>query len=41
MASIDRHEKALAQMRDLLVRGEKAELTALIERASAWRKLVT
>lgn len=41
LSSIDRYEAALAQMRILLESGDKAGLTALIERASAWRKLVT
>jgi prephenate dehydrogenase len=40
-ASLDRFEEALAQMRTLLESGDKARLTALIERASTWRKLVT
>jgi prephenate dehydrogenase len=40
-ASLDRFDQALKEMRALLESGDKAQLSALIERASAWRKLVT
>ncbi len=41
IASLDRFDQALIEMRALLESGDKAKLTALLERASTWRKLVT
>jgi prephenate dehydrogenase len=40
-ASLDRFDLALKQMRTLLETGDRASLTAMIDRASTWRKLVT
>ncbi len=41
LASIDRFEASLAQMRGLLESGDRPALAAAIERASQWRKNVT